>query len=219
MKTNKIRNFVIIICFVFFVLGIGVLSYNYIISKINLTFETVSLEMYGNAVPKNVKKEPIKENNDNTNTSSDQANSSKQYKSFSYDYIGYIDIPKINLHQGLVDVNSRYNNVDRNIQIIVPSQYPDVDKGNFILAAHSGSASISYFKHLYKLVINDKVNILYNGKRYRYNISSIYTDPKDGSVAIYRNITKTTITLITCTKNDESTHTVYIGELEGVDDL
>ena len=100
-----------------------------------------------------------------------------------------------------------------NIQTINPSDYPDVEKGNLILAAHSGTSSISYFKNLYQLTTNDKINILYNNQKYVYNIVKIYTVPKTGEVAIYRNEEKTTLTLITCTKNDDTTQTVYIAEL------
>ena len=109
--------------------------------------------------------------------------------------------------------------MDKNIQTIYPSDYPDVNGGNLILAAHSGSSSIAYFKHLYQLNNDDQINIIYNNDKYIYKITNIYTTPKNGEVAIYRDKDKTTLTLITCTKNDETTQTVYISELirkEGV---
>ena len=96
---------------------------------------------------------------------------------------------------------------------------PNVENGNLILAAHSGTSHISYFKNLYKLTTNDQFYILYNNLKYVYNIANIYTVPKTGQVEIQRNLNKTVATLITCTKNDDTTQTVYIGELirkEGV---
>ena len=42
------------------------------------------------------------------------------------------------------------------------SNYPDVAKGNLILASHSGTSSISFFKNLYKLEVNDDVYVNYN---------------------------------------------------------
>ena len=102
--------------------------------------------------------------------------------------------------------------VSRNIYIVPESDYPDKEGGNFILASHSGTSSISYFRNLYKLTLGDKVDITYNNKNYTYVITNIYTDLKDGDVAIKRDKSKTTLTLITCTKGDKTTQTIYICE-------
>ena len=206
-EMNK-KRVIIIAMYILGIIGIIFLSYNYIISKINLTFETVNLELYGNNTPEEINKEP-KINNNNSNLS---YNSIDKVQNL-YTYIGYLNIPKINLNQGLVDINSKENNVDKNIQIIKPSDYPDITNGNLILASHSGSSSISYFKHLYQLVVGDTVNVNYKGYKYTYQIVNIYNTPKNGTVPIYRNTQKTTITLITCTKNSNTLQTVYIGEL------
>ena len=50
-------------------------------------------------------------------------------------------------------------------------------------------------------------------KKYTYRIVNIYTQPKTGKLAIYRDYSKTTLTLITCTNNDSTTQTIYISEL------
>ena len=47
----------------------------------------------------------------------------------------------------------------------------------------------------------------------KYAMNNIYTDIKDGDVAIKRNKNKNTLTLITCTKGDKETQTIYICEL------
>lgn len=127
-------------------------------------------------------------------------------------YVGNISIPKIDLKRGFVSKDSKYNNVNRNIYIVPESDYPDKEGGNFILASHSGTSSISFFKNLYKLTLGDKVDITYNNKNYTYIITKIYTDLKDGDVAIKRNKNKTTLTLITCTRGDKTTQTIYICE-------
>lgn len=201
-KIKKRNKIIIIIMFIIGIIGIGFLSYDYVLSKIRLTFETINLNLYGNATPKNINKNTKKENKIIENNTENQTN-----------YFAFIEIPKINLKQGLVRQDSEENNVDMNIQTIYPSDYPDVPNGNLILAAHSGSSNIAYFKHLYKLNNDDKVYIIYNNEKYIYNIVNIYTAPKNGKVSIYRNADKTVITLITCTKNDDTTQTVYIGEL------
>ena len=132
------------------------------------------------------------------------------------DYIGYLTIPKINLKKGFLDMRSELNNIEQNITVIEGSSYPDKEKGNLIIAAHSGSGWKAFFNDLYKLSTGDKAEISYKGKKYTYKIVNIYKQEKTGTVAIYRNYDKTTLTLITCTNFDKATQTVYIAELQSV---
>ena len=147
----------------------------------------------------------------------EEENTTSEEKNYIPNYIGFIEIEKINLKQGFLSIDNYYNNVDYNIEILKASDFPDTLNGNFILAAHSGNSSISYFKNLYKLDINDQAKIYYQGKLYKYKIVNIYKELKDGSVAIYRDPNKTTLTLITCSKNDKSHQTIYILELTSVE--
>ena len=201
MNRKKKNAIIITILFIMFVIGIIFMSYNYFIEKRNLVFEKINLEINGNKEVENIE------------TGSTNIEEKSNKKAIKYDYIGVLEIPKINLTQGFVDMNSKYNNVDYNLQIIKPSSYPDVDKGNFIIASHSGSSSISYFKRLYKITKGDKVYIHYNNVKYTYEVVNIYKEPKNGYIDIYRDNNKTTLTLITCTKNDDTTQTVYICNL------
>ena len=134
-------------------------------------------------------------------------------KTITKEYIGYLQIEKVNLKQGLVSKNSYYNNVNYGIQTINMSDYPDKVGGNLILASHSGTSSISYFKHLYKLSIGDVAKVYYKNKVYSYKIINIYNVPKVGKVEIRRNYDQTCLTLITCTHNSKKEQTVYILEL------
>lgn len=134
-------------------------------------------------------------------------------------YIGTLEIPKINLSKGFTDINSKYNTVNKNIQVVETSTYPDVDKGNFIIAAHSGTSYLAYFKNLYKLAIGDKAYVNYNNKRYTYQIVNIYEQAKTGQIAIYRDTNKTTMTLVTCTKDSKTKQTVYILELTNIENI
>ena len=129
------------------------------------------------------------------------------------EYIGYLEIKKVNLKQGLVSKNSYYNKVNYNIQMLKTSDYPDKDRGNTILAAHSGSGYLSFFKHLYKLSLGDEATIYYKGYVYTYKIVSIYNVQKNGKVRVNRDINKTCLTLITCTYKSKTEQTVYILEL------
>jgi LPXTG-site transpeptidase (sortase) family protein len=142
-----------------------------------------------------------------------QETTTKTTTNYTSYYIGYLKIPTINLERGFVDINSKYNNVNKNIYVHPSSSYPNSLNGNLILAAHSGTSSVSYFKNLYKLNIDDDVYVTYKGKEYHYKVKNIYKDQKDGTVSIKRNANVSTLTLITCSKNDKTTQTIYICEL------
>lgn len=118
-------------------------------------------------------------------------------------YIAVIKIPKIGLEKGLASKGSYWNNVNRNIEILSESDMPDVDKGNVILASHSGNSSISYFRKLNKLQNDDIVSVVYNGKEYKYKMVNSYEIEKNGYAHIVRNAEKSTLTLITCKHNTD----------------
>lgn len=122
-----------------------------------------------------------------------------------------LEIPKINLKQQFYPNDKEKNKVDKGIQVIETSKMPN-QKGNLILAAHSGNSSIAYFKNLDKLNINDVVYVHYKNKNYQYIIKDIYDVEKTGYIDIKRNKNKQTLTLITCKKNTNK-QTVYIGYL------
>ena len=118
-------------------------------------------------------------------------------------YIAVIKIPKIGLEKGLASKGSYWNNVNRNIEILSESDMPDVEKGNVILASHSGNSSISYFRKLNKLQNDDIISIVYNGKEYKYKMVNSYEIEKNGYAHIVRNAEKNTLTLITCKHNTD----------------
>lgn len=128
--------------------------------------------------------------------------------------IGLIEIPKIELRRYLYDMSSDLNDVDKNIEILKSSNMPDEDNGNLILAGHNGNTSVGYFRSLHKLSLNDLVIIEYKGKRYIYVVSDIYDVLKTGKVAIRRDKSKRTITLITCLGMDRQL--VVIGYLKEI---
>lgn len=127
-------------------------------------------------------------------------------------YIAVLKIPKIGLEKGLASKDSYWNNVNRNIQILSESDMPDVEKGNVILAGHSGNSGVSYFRKLNKLQIDDTVIISYQGKEYVYKMVNSYEIEKNGYAHILRNAEKTTLTMITC-KHNTNKQLVVICEL------
>ena len=174
----------------------------------------MNVKLYESETPKvaNVD-EPINEQLPSDNPAEPVEQLNQPIVQRNYDYIGILEIPKVNLKQGFLDIDSKYNDVDYNITVVQTSTFPDVEKGNFILASHSGNSYISYFKNLYKLEIGDEAYIYYNSIKYSYKIVNIYNVEKTGQVAIYRNSDATCLTLITCTKNSDHEQTVYILEL------
>ena len=144
-------------------------------------------------------------------------NNKENENNYVPNYIAFLEIEKINLKQGLLSIDNPYNYVDYHVQILSISDFPDVINGNFILAGHSGTSSVAYFKNLYKLNTGDEAKVYYNSKVYKYQIVDIYNEVKDGSVTIRRDNSKTTLTLITCTKDDKEHQTIYILELKNVE--
>lgn len=128
------------------------------------------------------------------------------------EYLGILEIKKIKLRKGFYKLNSNLNNVDKNIMIVSSSDMPNVNKGNLILASHSGNSSVSYFRYLDKLDMEDIASIYYLGKKYDYKLINYYDVNKNGSVQIIRNNDINTLTLITCKKNTDK-QTVFIFEL------
>ena len=136
-----------------------------------------------------------------------------EFKEIKMNYIGYLNIPKIGLKKGFTSIEDKYNTISKNIEILSSSDYPDKEFGNVILASHSGNSSISFFNKLYLLNIGDIAYIEFNNVTYTYKISDIYTVDKTGKVEVKKKKNVSTLTLITCTKYDNDTQTVYISEL------
>ena len=133
-----------------------------------------------------------------------------------YTYIAILEIPDISLLSGLVAKDSPYNDIKYNIQILKESTMPDIPRGNLILAAHNGNSSVSYFKDLEKMKPNAEVIVHYNDNKYIYEIATSYITKKDGEVNITRDISRNTITLITCKNNSDTEQIVFIGYLKDV---
>ena len=128
-------------------------------------------------------------------------------------YLGVLEIPYIGLKRGFYGIGSKYNNIKYNVTMASGSDLPDSYQGNLILMAHSGDSYISFFAYLYRLSVGDDCYVTYNGEYYHYKIVNIYDVEKKGVVSIKRDRSKNTLTLITCTKDNDSSQTIYIAEL------
>ena len=132
-------------------------------------------------------------------------------------YIGYLEVPDVGIKRGFVSLDSKYNSVGYNVMLIEGSTMPNVKNGNLILAAHRGNSAVSFFDKLYQLTDDAYAYVTYQGKVYAYQLKSRYYENKDGSLTITRNADVSTLTLITCTRNDKTTQTIFIFELVSVD--
>lgn len=126
------------------------------------------------------------------------------------DYFFKLNIPKIGLNQSVYEFNSLNNDVDKGIYLVKKYNFSSL-KGSLILASHSGSSSISYFKNLDLLDLDDSVFVVYNDNYYYYTITNRYVINKTGKFN-YKNDDKT-IYLITCDKKNDKKQLVFKGKL------
>lgn len=136
----------------------------------------------------------------------------KQSSSKSINYTAIIEIPTINLKQGVVDSTENFKSINYAISVDKNSNYPS-ELGNFILYAHSGNSYISYFRKLNKVNLNDSVYIYFNGVKYHYVIYDKYDIEKTGKVKVITSKSDNYITLITCNQDKKGYQIVVLGKL------
>ena len=211
-KNRNIRSQLYKVGFLILIIGILIFFSTPLMKIRGEVFEEMRLAIF----QKNINKDNTTISNINTEnlqvTEEESEVKKQEEQKANYSYIGELYIPDIKLRRGFVSKDSRYNNIEYNITIANEADYPDVPMGNFILMAHSGNAYISFFDNLYKLQIGANASISYNAVTYNYRLVNIYNQAKTGTVAIYRDHTKKTLTLITCTHNDDYNQTIYIFE-------
>lgn len=197
--------------------GTLLLFSNYIKDKRDVVFSEMNLVLSSMDIPL-VEEEPIEEVTEEIVEQPVEEPKEEPKNDYTYeDYLGILDIPKIKLYKGFYNKTSKLNNVNINLYVLPVSAYPDAERGNLIIAGHYGNRNNSYFRNLYLLEVGDDITIHYNSKRYIYEITNIYLENKDGNVRIIRDNSKTTLTLITCTKDDDNHQTVYISYLKSVE--
>lgn len=213
-RSNKIKGQLFKVGFFLLIVG-GIVFFSIPLLKIkDQVFEEMRLAIFrldinsDNTTINNVNTENL----DVTVSEPSTDNTTEEQSSPSYSYIGELSIPDIRFQRGFVAKESKYNNINYNITIAEEADYPDVSNGNFILMAHSGNAYISFFDKLYQLQIGALANVSYNAVTYTYKLVKVYTQAKTGKVAIYRNPNVKTLTLITCTHNDDYNQSIYIFE-------
>ncbi len=113
-----------------------------------------------------------------------------------YEPVALIEIPSINLSQGLVE-----GITDEILQYYLGHFETSVkpgEKGNFAVAGHRVSDYSEAFVNLYKVEAEDEVIVKANKKEYIYKVTENFiVDPS--RVDVLDNTDDATITLITCT--------------------
>lgn len=229
-KINKNRDIILLtIGTMLIILSLCLILYDRVELLKSNVFDEIEMEKYrenNREEEKDEEEEEIVENVETDDIEEEEItnkknNSSSKKYSLGFDvekvkkeFIGYLEIKKINLKQGFVSKKSYYNDVKYNIQLLSLSDYPDKQYGNVIIAGHSGIGYLAFFKNLYKLNKGDEAKIYYKNYIYTYKIVNIYNVLKTGKVKINRDIYKTCLTLITCTHNSKTQQTVYILELK-----
>ena len=134
-------------------------------------------------------------------------------------YIGVLEIPKINLKRGFLSIDNPDNTVSKNIQVIKESDMPDVENGLLIIAGHSGTGRLAFFKELHKLSDMDKAYVYYKNTKYTYTVIDKYEVEKTGRALIKRKKNITSLALITCNQEDKTKQIIYILRQDGRENL
>lgn len=212
MHTRKIRkskninlkkNWLYVVGSLIIIIGITTILFDFIKPILKEKEEDNALEQFyiKEEINEQIKEDKNENYDKNDKTTSNKVKKEKTKVKNKIEYIAVLKIPKINLEKGIVGRNSKYNSIDYGIEFLKESDSPDVINGNVILAAHSGTANISYFKNLDKINVGDEAIIYYAGKTYNYKFVKIYDIEKTGKAIIKRDNNSTTLTLITCRHN------------------
>ena len=121
-------------------------------------------------------------------------------------YEGILKIPKIHLSQEYYPQNSSLNDVNKGIEQLTNCK-PNEDC-MILLASHSGTSSISYFKNLEKLKVMDQAKIIYQEETYTYVLQKISYQEKIGFITIPKNTYD--LVLTTCNTTNQNIQNIYL---------
>lgn len=127
-----------------------------------------------------------------------------------YKYTSVIEIPSINLKRGIVDFDSKYNDVKYNVELI------GKDDNRVIFASHNGNYYYSYFDKLKDMELGDDIYFYDNGRKYKFVYSKSYVIKKNGYADIYCGDRKCVV-LITCLFGNDDAQIVYVGYFDSAE--
>lgn len=94
-------------------------------------------------------------------------------------YYGFLIIPSLNMTYGFYDIQSKLNDVNKNVALIDSNI-----ENTYILAAHSGSGNLAYFNDLKYLRKKDKIYLKFENKTLEYEVVNIRSNIKNGKIRI-----------------------------------
>ena len=162
LKKIELKNSSILLIGIILIgIGICIGFIEYFGQRKDKIYSDMNILLFENENPQNIESDQEIEENITEEPQVPNIQEQPQQQDQKYNYIGILEIPKINLKSGFLDLNSRYNNVDYNITVIKGSTFPNEENNNLILAAHSGACKICYFNKLYKLSLDDIAYVNY----------------------------------------------------------
>ena len=130
-----------------------------------------------------------------------------------YNYIGILEIPKINLKKMFFDIDDINNDVNKNIQVLKNSIMPNEENSILAIASHAGNGWNAFFKNLYKLELDDDIYVYYDSVKYSYKVINIYNDEKNGTISINKSNKDSLLVLTTCNLTDRTKQRVVIAKM------
>ena len=109
------------------------------------------------------------------------------------EYLFVLNIPKIGLVQNIYSIDSIYNHVDLNVELLSDSSLED---NLFFLAGHSGNGDNCFFNHLVDLEYGDVIHLDFFNYVLYYEVEDIYYIVKNGTMDV--EILSNTLYLVTC---------------------
>lgn len=94
-------------------------------------------------------------------------------------YYGFLIIPSLNMTYGFYDIQSKLNDVNKNVALIDSNI-----ENTYILAAHSGMGNLAYFNDLKYLRKKDKIYLKFENKTLEYEVVNIRSNIKNGKIRI-----------------------------------
>lgn len=193
----------LIICIIIVLCGIGIVGRDYFLMKKNGVYENMSILLSDDPGLAEEENEEVS----TVTTSGDTSGKVKKKTNVTYNYVGRLKIPSINLNRGFLKYGQSGNNVDQNVAVMKGSTYPNDKYSHLILAAHNGSGWNAFFTKIDQLKLNSIAYITYGKKEYKYKLVKIGKDKQsDGSITLYRNSNKKHLTLVTCKRPDYRTY-------------
>lgn len=130
------------------------------------------------------------------------------------EYFAIIEIPKIDLKKELYAIGDIRNDVNKNLLVHEISEFRKDGASMIVIAGHSGTSKVAYFRNLYRLEVGDEVKLYYGGNCYQYLVREIESQEKTGKLYLKNYQGLGVIVLITCTKNDDKHQTIYYAEID-----